>query len=119
MALQATATASYLLTRRMIPLKVRRNACFASNNSSAAASQQGPRAVTGRYQDQAVRPLQNFSPDRWGDRFITLPFTNSGTLLLPYLKRQLLQTFHVLLVPQQQSDYLQYQFSGLLKMEQW
>ncbi|KAK9029433.1 hypothetical protein V6N11_026550 [Hibiscus sabdariffa] len=92
----------------MIPLKVRRNACFASNNSSAAASQQGPRAVTGRYQDQAVRPLQNFSPDRWGDRFITLPFTNS-----------LLQTFHVLLVPQQQSDYLQYQFSGLLKMEQW
>ncbi|KAL4297222.1 hypothetical protein GQ457_12G026130 [Hibiscus cannabinus] len=79
MALQATATAaaSYLLMRRVIPVKVRGNACFASNNSSAAASQQGPRAVTGRYQDQAVRPLQNFSPDRWGDHFITLPFTNS------------------------------------------
>ncbi|KAK8683204.1 hypothetical protein V6N13_039270 [Hibiscus sabdariffa] len=79
MALQATATASasYLLMRRMIPVKARGNACFASNNSSAGASQQGPRAVTGRYQDQAVRPLQNFSPDRWGDRFLTLPFTNS------------------------------------------
>ncbi|KAL4298341.1 hypothetical protein GQ457_12G026090 [Hibiscus cannabinus] len=84
MALQATATAaaasasaSYLLMRRMIPVKARGNACFASNNSSAAASQQGPRAVTGRYQDQAVRPLQNFSPNRWGDRFLTLPFTNS------------------------------------------
>ncbi|KAK8707368.1 hypothetical protein V6N13_058429 [Hibiscus sabdariffa] len=90
MALQATVTvtattvaASYLLTRRvsgpMIPLKVRGNACFASNNSSsisAAASRQAPSTVT-RNQDHAVRPLQNFSPDRWGDRFITLPFTNS------------------------------------------
>ncbi|KAK8683199.1 hypothetical protein V6N13_039265 [Hibiscus sabdariffa] len=96
MALQATATVtaaavaatatSYLLMRRvsgpMISLKVRGNACFASNNSSstsAAASQQGPWAVT-RYQEHVVRPLQNFSPDRWGDRFLTLPFTNSVTI---------------------------------------
>ncbi|GMI96279.1 terpene synthase 21 [Hibiscus trionum] len=90
MALQATATAAtaataastYLFVRRvscpMIPIKMRGNACFASTNSSsisAAASQQPPLPIT-RHQDQPVRPLQNFSPDTWGDRFITLPFTN-------------------------------------------
>ncbi|KAL4296903.1 hypothetical protein GQ457_12G026080 [Hibiscus cannabinus] len=57
----------------MISLKVRENACFATNNSPSILAA----AITGRYQDNAVRPLQNFSPDRWGDRFLTLPFTNS------------------------------------------
>ncbi|GMJ07086.1 terpene synthase 21 [Hibiscus trionum] len=85
MALQATATvsSSYLfmrgVCRPMIPIKVRGKACFSSTNSSsmtAAASQQSPSAVT-RHQDHAVRPLQDFSADIWGDRFITLPFTNS------------------------------------------
>ncbi|XVE68503.1 hypothetical protein DITRI_Ditri09bG0073200 [Diplodiscus trichospermus] len=52
---------------------------FASSTDSPSRSTAAAFSLvlsTNTHQEIA-RPLENFSPDTWGDRFITLPFTNS------------------------------------------
>ncbi|XVE68313.1 hypothetical protein DITRI_Ditri09bG0057500 [Diplodiscus trichospermus] len=54
-----------------------------STDSSSSAAAISLVANTNTHQEIA-RPLENFSPDLWGDRFITLPFTNSKQLMMQH-----------------------------------
>ncbi|KAK8683206.1 hypothetical protein V6N13_039272 [Hibiscus sabdariffa] len=81
MALTAAAVHSYVfMTRISRPMVSRGNACFASTNTSSVQSTQPPSIAATHHLNHTARPLENFSPDIWGDRFAALPFTNSVTL---------------------------------------
>ncbi|KAK9029434.1 hypothetical protein V6N11_026551 [Hibiscus sabdariffa] len=78
MALTAAAVHSYVfMTRISRPMVSRGNACFASTNTSSVQSTQPPSIAATHHLNHTARPLENFSPDIWGDRFAALPFTNS------------------------------------------
>ncbi|XWS28559.1 hypothetical protein CRYUN_Cryun25bG0080500 [Craigia yunnanensis] len=72
-----------IVSRPIVPLKIKGKAagfasCTNSSSRSAASSFQAHSiANTTHHQDQIVRPLGNFSPNMWGDRFLLLPFSNS------------------------------------------
>ncbi|XVF19703.1 hypothetical protein REPUB_Repub11eG0133500 [Reevesia pubescens] len=69
----------------VVPLQIRRKAGFASTTDSSSSrsaalsySLQARSSISNNSTHQdIVRPLEKFSPHIWGDRFITLPFTNS------------------------------------------
>ncbi|XVE79239.1 hypothetical protein DITRI_Ditri14bG0042000 [Diplodiscus trichospermus] len=66
------------ISRPIIPLKIRpKTAAFASSSNSSSKPPLARSVANVTSHQEIARPLENFSPDLWGDHFITLPFSNS------------------------------------------
>ncbi|XVE79236.1 hypothetical protein DITRI_Ditri14bG0041700 [Diplodiscus trichospermus] len=72
------------ISRPIILLKIRANAAaFASSSNSSSKPLISHSVANTSSHQEIARPLENYSPDLWGDRFLTLPFTNSVITSLP------------------------------------